>query len=160
MNETIINYEDLNKVLCEGVFYTKFNTNFDELDPLNLLHNSRYLYILERATYLYFNAIKVIEDFDIVKYPDLHHVVYSINLNYIKPIVGVTSFLVSISPIKLREAGAIYEVAFLSTDKSTIYCKGTRAIAKVKPKTFEPISWTKKFRETHEYIINVLKKKN
>ena len=73
MSEAALNFKEVKKVLQDGVFYVKLNTSFDELDPLNMLHNSRYQYILERATYMFFNAVKVIEEFDTVKYPDLHH---------------------------------------------------------------------------------------
>ncbi len=151
-----IDYDGLDKTLDAGIFRVKWFTNFDELDPLNMLHNSRYHYILERATYMFFNAVKVIEEFDIVKYPDLHHVVHNINLNYLKPIFGVKPFIVSIAPLKLREAGAVYEVAFTSEDGKVVYCKGSRTIAKVKPITFEPVGWTPKFRLTHEYIIGLI----
>ncbi len=152
-----IDFEYIRKTLDSGVYYIKMSTNFDELDPLNMLHNSRYQYILERATYSFFNAVKLIEDFDTLKYPDLHHVVHAVNLNYIKPLFGVTPFYVAISPQKLREAGAVYNVAFLSEDRINVYCKGTRSIARVRPKTFEPVGWSAKFRETHEFIINILK---
>ncbi|HNY10037.1 MAG TPA: hypothetical protein PKK26_00470, partial [Candidatus Wallbacteria bacterium] len=111
-SEIIINTASIEEKLEKGVFYVKMNSNFDELDPLNMLHNSRYSYILERATYLFFNAAGVIEGFDIVKYPDLHHVVHGIELTYHKPIFGVVSFYVSIAPEKLREAGATFKVAF------------------------------------------------
>ena len=158
MSEAALNFKEVKKVLQDGVFYVKLNTSFDELDPLNMLHNSRYQYILERATYMFFNAVKVIEEFDTVKYPDLHHVVHNINLDYLKPIFGVIPFWVSIAPKKLREAGASYDVAFLSEDRKTVYCKGIRSIAKVKPVSFEPVGWTAKFRETHEYIIDMIKK--
>lgn len=160
MSFSTLNAADLDsirKTLRGGVFYVRLNTSFDELDPLNMLHNSRYQYILERATYMFFNAVRVIEAFDTVKYPDLHHVVHNINLNYMRPMFGVIPFLVSIAPQKLREAGATYEVAFLSDDMKTVYCRGTRSIAKVRPVTFEPVGWTAKFRETHEYIIDIIK---
>lgn len=156
-SDSLIDRAAIRNALEAGVFYVKMNTSFDELDPLNMLHNSRYQYILERATYMFFNAVKVIEDFDIIKYPDLHHVVHNINLNYLKPIFGVVPFYVAIAPQKLREAGAAFDVAFLSEDKKTVYCKGTRSIAKVRPVTFEPTGWTAKFRETHEYIIELIK---
>ncbi len=156
--DAAVDYNGLDRALDAGVFRVKLFTSFDELDPLNMLHNSRYQYILERATYMFFNAVKVIEEFDIVKYPDLHHVVHNINLNYLKPIFGVKPFIVSIAPQKLREAGAVYDVAFLSEDYKTVYCKGSRTIAKVKPVTFEPVGWTPKFRKTHEYIIDIIKK--
>jgi|GEM_PF-6288354 len=159
MSEAAVNFDGIKKVLRDGVFYLKMGTNFDELDPLNMLHNSRYQYFLERATYKFFNAVKLIEEFDIVKYPDLHHVVYNINLNYLRPIFDVTPFFVTIAPQKLREAGATYDVAFLSDDMKTVYCRGSRSIAKVGPKNFSPIGWSRKFRETHEYIIELNKNK-
>ncbi len=156
--DAAVDYNGLEEIVNDGVFRVKLFTSFDELDPLNMLHNSRYQYILERATYMFFNAVKVIEEFDIVKYPDLHHVVYNINLSYLKPIFGVRPFIVTIAPQKLREAGAVYDVAFLSEDGNTVYCKGSRTIAKVKPVTFEPVGWTPKFRLTHEYLIDLIKK--
>ena len=157
-DEVKINTDAVLGKLENGVFYTKMHTSFDELDPLNMLHNSRYSYILERATYLFFNAVGVIEGFDIVKYPDLHHVVHGIELTYHRPMFGVVPFFVSIVPEKLREAGAVFKVAFISQDRSTIYCSGRRSIAKVKPETFQPVGWTPKFRETLEFIINLQKK--
>ncbi len=156
--EIKINTAEIEKKLEKGLFYTKMHTSFDELDPLNMLHNSRYSYILERATYLFFNAVGVIEGFDIVKYPDLHHVVHGIELTYHKPMFGVVPFFVSIVPEKLREAGVTFKVAFLSEDRKTIYCSGRRTIAKVKPETFNPVGWTPKFRETLDFIINLQKK--
>ena len=152
-----VNKEVIKNKLENGVFYKKWSTSFDELDPLNMLHNSRYSYILERVTYLFFNAVSVIEKFDIVEFPDLHHVVRQINLTYVKPIFGVISFFVTVKPIKLREAGCIYEVSFVSEDKSVVYCKGERTIAKVNPATFQPVGWSKKFRDTHEFIIGLSK---
>lgn len=152
-----INEEVIKNKLENGIFYQKYSTNFDELDPLNMLHNSRYSYIIERATYLFFNAVSVIEKFDIVEFPDLHHVVRQINLTYIKPIFGVISFFVKVRPIKLREAACIYEVSFVSEDKNVVYCKGERTIVKVNPLTFQPAGWSKKFRETHEFIIGLSK---
>lgn len=141
--------------LEKGVFYQTLTTCFDELDPLNMLHNSRYAYILERVTYMFFNAVDVIGAFDTVKFPDLHHVVSGIELAYHKPIFGVVPFVVSVRPVRLREAGATYEVAFLSEDRTIVHCSGRRSIAKVKPVTFQPVGWTPKFRETHEFIISL-----
>ena len=152
-----IDRELIKTKLESGVFYQKWSTSFDELDPLNMLHNSRYSYILERVTYLFFNAVSVIEKFDIIEFPDLHHVVRQINLTYLRPIFGVIPFWVTIKPIKLREAACIFEVAFISDDRSVIYCKGERTIAKVNPDTFQPVGWTKKFRETLEFIMELSK---
>lgn len=156
--ETQVDRKNIEKILENGVFYVRMSTSFDELDPLNMLHNSRYSYILERATFKYFNAIGVIPEFDFVKYPDLHHVVQSISLTYLKPIFSVTPFWVAISVDRVREAAVAFNVAFLSDDRETVYCRGHRVIAKVKPVTFEPVGWTALFRETHEFLAELGKK--
>ncbi|MEX2382866.1 MAG: thioesterase family protein [Opitutales bacterium] len=132
-----------------GLFLYRAKTAFDELDPLGILHNSRYLYFLERATLAMFDHLMGAERFDPEAYPDLYVLVRRLEIDYLAPIRGVIPFLITLRVSRLREAGCVYAFEFRSENGETLFSKGTRTVVRMSGATGEPTAWTPQFRSIY-----------
>jgi acyl-CoA thioester hydrolase len=134
----------------EGIFIYRTQTHFDELDPLNVLHHSRYLKHLERAQQAMFDHIMATESFDPERYPDLYVVVRNITIDYLHPLRSITPFLIALRVVRLREAGLTTAFSFRTPDGAKEYCRGLRTVCRLSTKTHQPCGWTALFRERHD----------
>lgn len=120
---------------------------FDDLDPFQILHNARYLLLMERTIGSFWKHLGWGGVLDAQKNPDQYHLVRANAVEYLKPIVGVQDVRVRIWVEKLGRTSLTFTFRVLPTDEDEPFAKGTRTIVRVDPKTQKPVPWTETFRE-------------
>ncbi len=115
---------------------------FDELDPMGMLHNVRYGFLLERATSAFFEANGWQWEHDPAKNPDAHHVVAEQTIRYLAPIRGTADIAVEMWVERLGRTSTTYAFEIRSADGMTVHARARRATVKLDPLTFEPVEWT------------------
>src|ERR1700736_58892 len=64
------------------------SVHFDELDPMKMLHNSRFAAHVERAVSAWYTALGGSWRLDPRENPDQFHVVRDLHIEYLNPVVG------------------------------------------------------------------------
>ena len=132
-----------------GLFVHRMRIWFDELDPLGVLHHSRFVYHLERAQKAMFAHIMGVDTLDPVAAPDIYHLVRNLELNYTAPVEGECEVLVVLKVLRVRAAGLTVAFAFRSADGGTLHCHGVRTVCRMGVVTKAPEEWTPVFRERY-----------
>ena len=120
---------------------------FDDLDALNILHNVRYVLMMERARGELFQALGFLWDDDIAKNPDKFHVVAAHEIEYLAPVRGEGDLMIEIEPEKLGTTSFVLHSRIVSMHGSKVYCRGRTRLVRLDPETFKPCPWTDRFRE-------------
>lgn len=121
---------------------------FDEIDSLGVLHHSRYLTHLERASLAWFAELLGMDGFDPLRYPDLYQLVHRVEIDYLLPIRGPQPFLIDLSVGRVRAGGLIIRFTFLSADGAQCFCRGERTVVHMGMETHQPSPWSDPFYET------------
>lgn len=129
-----------------GLFLHPTRIWFDELDPLGVLHHSRFVYHLERAQKAMFSHIMGVDTLDPLVAPDVYSLVRNLEMNYTAPVVGECDIVVALAVVRLRAAGLTTRFSFRSPDGSVLYCHGTRTVCRMDADTKAPAEWTPEFR--------------
>lgn len=137
-----------------GVFTHRTRIWFDELDPLGILHHSRYVYHLERANKAMFAAIMGVDTLDPEVAPDIYALVRDLDLRYLAPVVGECELVIVLRVTRVRAAGLTVAFEFRSADGATVHCRGERTVCRMDVKTKTPAEWTPAFRERYSAGIN------
>lgn len=132
-----------------GLFVHRTRIWFDELDPLGVLHHSRFVYHLERAQKAMFAAIMGVDTLDPKVAPDIYGLVRNLELNYTAPIAGECEVLVGLAVSRVRAAGLTVRFAFRSRDGATLHCHGERTLCRMSVATRAPAEWTPAFVERY-----------
>jgi acyl-CoA thioester hydrolase len=135
------------------MFTFKSHVYFDELDPMKMLHNSRFAAHVERAvTSWYLTSGKKWET-NVADNPDQFHVVREIRIEYLNPVVGPGPMRVDIWVQHLGNTSCQYGFRCSSDDGKTDYARGERTIVKLDPATKKPAPWTDFFRDHHAALV-------
>lgn len=126
---------------------------FDDLDAMGIVHNARYVVLLERAVTPYWAERGHYYDHDGPSTPDLFHAVREFSITYHRPIRGAGEVLVHFWLDKLGETSARYGFRFLSRDGQTCYAEGRRTIVRLDPATLRPTSWTESARAVAKSLL-------
>ncbi len=133
-----------------GVFKHPARIWFDELDPLGVLHHSRFVYHLERAQKAMFAAIMGVDTLDPVLAPDIYALVRNLTLNYTAPVTGESALEIRLRVTRVRAGGLSVRFEFWSADGATLHCHGERTICRMDYATRRPAAWSDTFRERYE----------
>jgi acyl-CoA thioester hydrolase len=125
---------------------------FDELDPMAMLHNSRYAVHVERATTALFESLGFRWQADVAKNPDQFHVVRRFEVDLRRPFAGDDELDVRLWVRRLGETSCSYAFACLGAD-GTVHASGQRTIVKLDPSSLRPAPWTARFRDGHRHLI-------
>jgi acyl-CoA thioester hydrolase len=125
---------------------------FDELDPMQMLHNARYATHVERATTQLYVSQGFRYERDVADNPDQHHAVRHFAIEFFAPVVGEAAMDVSLWVERLGQTSCVYGFA-CSGDQQQLHAAGTRTIVKLDPVTWRPAGWTELFRDRHEAIV-------
>ena len=126
---------------------------FDELDPLQMLHNSRFLTHVERATVAWYREGGGRWELDHSKNPDQVHVVREFRIEFLAPVVGPGDLHIELWVEHLGNTSCVY--GFRCTNpEGAEYARGKRTIVKLDHRTRKPAPWTNGFREHHARLIN------
>lgn len=120
--------------------------HFDELDPMGLLHNSRYALLFERALAAFWasHGHSFVEGRPST--PDAFNVVRSASITYHRPVRGIGEVAVHIWLDHLGESSGDYRFQLTSVDGSVLYAEGNRVVVKLDPATLRPAPWSEESR--------------
>lgn len=127
--------------------------HFDELDPMQMLHNSRFAAHIERAITAYYTTQGGRWTTRVEDNPDQFHVVRELHLEYLSPFIGPGRMRIDVWVEKLGNSSCVYGFLCSSSDGSRAHARGKRAIIKLDPQSMKPAPWTDKFRQGHSAIL-------
>lgn len=136
-------------------FSYRSHVHFDELDPMHMLHNSRFGAHVERATVEFYRSLGRTWQKDLTLNPDQFHVVRDFRIEFLAP-VGPGEIDVQIWVERLGTTSCTYGFRCLGRDGKIIHAQGTRTIVKVDPETHQPAPWSDFFREAHRELLKDL----
>ncbi|HYS52568.1 MAG TPA: hotdog domain-containing protein [Thermoanaerobaculia bacterium] len=130
--------------------------HFDELDPMQMLHNARFPAHVERATAAWFHANGRTWNLDVASNPDQFHVVRELRIEYLNPLLGPGSMRIDLWVEHLGKTSCVYGFLCSSSDGKIPYARGARTVVKVDPASKRPIPWTDHFRNVHTELLKNL----
>ena len=134
------------------MFTFKSFVYFDELDPMQMLHNARFAAHVERAVLSWYMTSGKKWEANVADNPDQFHVVRELRIEYLNP-VGPGPMHVDIWVERLGTTSCQYGFRCASEDGRTEYAKGQRTIVKIDPETKRPSAWTEFFRNHHAPLM-------
>jgi len=116
---------------------------FDDLDPYGVLHNMRYLALVERTLSTLWREAGLggFRDRD-----DTHHLVRANHIAYLRPVRGVTRVRVRVWFARLGRTSMDYGFAILPMTDEEPCATGTRTVVCIDPATERPTPWSDAFR--------------
>jgi len=130
--------------------------HFDELDPMQMLHNSKFAAHVERAITAYYQSQGGRWTPRVEENPDQFHVVRELHIEYLSPFIGTGRMRIDVWVEKLGTSSCIYGFLCSSSDGRVAHARGKRVIIKLDPASLKPLPWTEKFRQGHEAILRDL----
>jgi acyl-CoA thioester hydrolase len=130
--------------------------HFDELDPMQMLHNSRFSAHIERAIVAWYAANGHSWRLTAADNPDQFHVVRDFRIEYLAPVLGTGSMRIDIWVEHLGNTSCVYGFLCSSEDGRTPYARGSRTVVKIDPASHRPAPWTESFRAVHGELLKNL----
>src|SRR5690606_8692581 len=121
---------------------------FDDLDAYQILHNARYVLLIERTIGAFWDHVfgwKAL--LDPRQAPDQSHLVRANYIDYLRPVRGVSEVRVRIWIEKLGRTSLVFGFRVLPVDEDTDYAVGQRVMVRIDPETHRPTPWTDEFRQ-------------
>ena len=119
---------------------------FDDLDALHILHNSRYLLLVERTIGSFWRRLGMGTALDAEKNPDHLHLVRANAIEYHRPVTDIGEVRVRVWVDKLGHSSLVFGFCVMPLDEDSDYASGTRVVVRVEPSTRKPTPWTPGFR--------------
>ena len=133
--------------LINPKFSYESSVHFDELDPMQMLHNARFAAHVERAISAWYTSIGGRWELRVEDNPDQFHVVRDLHIEYLNPFIGTGTMRIDLWVERLGNTSCSYGFVCSSIDGRVAYARGERTIVKVDPQSFRPAPWTDRFRE-------------
>jgi acyl-CoA thioester hydrolase len=130
--------------------------HFDELDPMQMLHNSRFAAHVERAITAWYGSIGGRWELRVEDNPDQFHVVRDLHIEYLNPFIGTGTMRIDLWVERLGNTSCAYGFLCSSVDGLVPYARGERTIVKVDPQSYRPAPWTEPFRQRHTELVKSL----
>lgn len=130
--------------------------HFDELDPMSILHNSRFAAHVERAVSHWYAAEGYQWELNADDNPDQFHVVRDLRIEYLNPVVGPKKMRIDVWVEHLGTTSCVYGFLCSSEDGSVPYARGERTIVKVDRHSYRPMPWTDGFRQRASELLKDL----
>jgi acyl-CoA thioester hydrolase len=137
-------------------FVYRSPVHFDELDPMQMLHNARFAAHVERAVTAFYATTGRRWETDVRDNPDQFHVVRELRIEYLQPVIGPQTLRIDVWVERLGTSSCVYGFLVSSEDGRTPYARGERAIVKIDPASRRPAPWTPFFRERHATLLKDL----
>ncbi|MFG2972136.1 acyl-CoA thioesterase [Streptomyces sp. NPDC048331] len=122
--------------------------HFDDLDPLGMVHNSRYALFVERAVTAFWQGEGWSMDPDRSRYRDTHLVVREFLIRYEAPIRGTGGVDVWFRIARLGRTSVVYAFQVRSDEGRCVHAHGHRVQIRVDPDTLKPLAFSDELRET------------
>ena len=123
--------------------------HFDELDPMQMLHNARFPAHVERAIIAWYTSLGKTWRPDPADNPDQFHVVRDLHIEYLNPFIGPGTMRIDVWIERLGTTSCVYGFLCSSENGSVGYARGERTIVKLDPASYRPAPWTEHFRAVH-----------
>ena len=121
---------------------------FDDLDALQILHNSRYLLLFERTIgSFWMRTMGWGGVLDESTNPDRYHLVRTNEIEYLRPVTGIGEVRVRIWVEKLGRTSLTFGMRVLPMDEDRDYARGTRVLVCVDAATRTPTPWSDELRQ-------------
>ena len=124
---------------------------FDDLDAFQILHNVRYLLILERTIGSFWQHMGWGSPLDAIldpeRNPDQYHLVRANEIEYLRPVRGVGQVRCRVWVDRIGTSSLVFGFALLPLDEDAPYATGTRALVRIDPVSRQPTPWTVAFRD-------------
>jgi len=130
--------------------------HFDELDPMQMLHNSRFAAHVERAITAWYESVGGRWELRVEDNPDQFHVVRDLHIEYLAPFIGTGSMRIDLWVDRIGTTSCVYAFQCSSVDGTVAYARGQRTIVKVDPRSLRPSPWTDRFRQRHSDLVKSL----
>ncbi|HXI12255.1 MAG TPA: thioesterase family protein [Thermoanaerobaculia bacterium] len=132
------------------------SVHFDELDAMNMLHNSRYGVHVERAIVAWYHSQGRTWEANVADNPDQFHVVRDLHIEFLSPVKGVGTIRIDIWVEKIGHTSCVYGFHCSSADGRVAHARGERTIIKLDPLSMRPAPWTDFFRAEHSTLLKDL----
>ena len=123
--------------------------HFDELDAMQMLHNSRFAAHVERAVIAWYTQRGKAWRRDPAENPDQFHVVRDFHIEYLAPVVGPGVMRIDVWVERLGNTSCVYGFVCSNESGTVGYARGERTIVKLDPASHRPAPWTDHFRAVH-----------
>ena len=130
--------------------------HFDELDPMQMLHNSRFPAHVERAISAFYTSSGRKWEPRVDDNPDQFHVVRDLHIEYLNPLIGPGSMRVDVWVERIGTTSCVYGFLCSSADGNIPYARGERTIVKIDPASYRPSPWSDFFRARHADLLKDL----
>jgi acyl-CoA thioester hydrolase len=125
---------------------------FDDLDHFGVLHNARYLLLIERTIGAFWQKLGWGGLAKLNQSPDQFHLVRVNHFEYLRAVQGVDEVRVRIWVERLGRTSLTFGFRMLPVDEDEAYAKGSRVLVCVDRESRRPRAWTDDFRERiHPY---------
>lgn len=119
---------------------------FDDLDAFRVLHNARYLLVMERTIGAFWHRLGWGTIADDQGNPDQHHLVRAQAISYERPFEGTGRLRCRIWIDRLGRSSLTFGFAVLPLDEDTPHATGTRTLVKIDHEHHRPTPWSDDFR--------------
>jgi len=127
--------------------------HFDDLDPMGMVHNSRYALLIERALALFWRHHGHTFRDGRPTTPDAFNVVKKFSIGYRSPIRGTGDVCVHFWLEHMGRSSGVYDFRILSCDGTTVFAVGRRVVIKLDERTLRPSPWTPPARAIAEGLL-------
>ena len=112
--------------------------HFDDLDAMGVVHNGKYVLLLERALSDYWSPRGWAFDPSAAHFADIFFVVREFNIRYEVPITTVGNVNVELWIDRLGASSIVYGFRVKSADGAITHAQGSRVQVKIDRTTFRP----------------------
>ena len=119
---------------------------FDDLDALQILHNSKYLLLVERTIGSFWQRLGWGGVLEMAKKPDTLHLVRANTIEYHRPVEGTGEVRVRVWVEKLGTTSLVFGFCVMPMDEDLDFATGTRVVVCVHQDTRKPTPWSDAFR--------------
>lgn len=127
--------------------------HFDDLDALGVVHNGRYVLLLERALSAFWEQRGWTFDPGAADFGESFFVVREFSITYHAPITRPGTAVVRLWAEHLGTSSVVYGFRIASADGSVLHAEGRRVQVKVDPATLRPAPITGRAREIATQLL-------
>ncbi|MBL9038415.1 MAG: acyl-CoA thioesterase [Archangium sp.] len=120
---------------------------FDDLDALGILHNARYVLLVERTIGSFWQRVNGGGSAAPSKRPDWFQLVRTNSIEYLKPVEGTGEVRVRVWLEKLGTTSLTFGFCVMPMDLDVDHAVGTRVMVCVDPQSRKPAPWSEAFRQ-------------
>src|SRR5258708_6033807 len=130
--------------------------HFDELDPMKMLHNSRFAAHVERAVSAWYQENGGKWEPDHAGKPDQGHGLRGLPVEVLHPVPRLGAMRLELRVEPLGTTSCVYGFLCPSEDGTAPSARGERTIVKIDPASYRPAPWSDGFRDVHHTLLKNL----